>query len=118
MSSKVDEEAPPSQPEEQNTDDLPSSQVVVIAVPTNTAETPRIDKEASCMAISSLVLGIIAIFIFGIILGPLAVILGALASKNISENPETLKGDCQATAGITCGVIVVILWVVVVIFYY
>lgn len=63
-------------------------------------------------AVASMWCGIIGILIFGIILGPIAIGLGSSAKKDIAENPDTVKGECQANAGITCGIIGLLLWVI------
>jgi len=79
---------------------------------------PLEHKRTSGMAIASLVIGIIGILIFGIILGPIAIILGALAKNEISKRPQELQGSGQATAGIVCGIIAIVVWVIVVAVYY
>lgn len=66
-------------------------------------------------AIASLVCGIIGILIAGIIFGPLAIILGVLAKKEINQNPRGIQGKGQATAGIVCGIIAIIVWLIIVI---
>ena len=69
-------------------------------------------------AIASLTIGIISIFVFGIILGPIAICLGLSAKKDIEENPETMIGLGQANAGIICGSIAMIIWVILIIIVY
>lgn len=69
----------------------------------------------SSKAVSSLVCGIVGILIFGIILGPIAIIVGMQAKSEINENPREIQGNCQATAGIIFGVVDIILWIILVI---
>jgi len=57
-------------------------------------------KKLSDNANASMICGIIGIFFFGIILGPIAICLAKAAEKEIKENPETVDGDCQANAGL------------------
>jgi hypothetical protein len=57
------------------------------------------------MGTASLVMGILSIFIFGIILGPLALIFGAIAWGR--------DRDSFGLAGLILGLIAVILWVIV-----
>jgi Domain of unknown function (DUF4190) len=61
-------------------------------------------------ATASMVCGIVGLFFFGIILGPIAICLGVSAKKKIKENPQALTGEGQATAGIVMGSIAVALW--------
>ena len=69
------------------------------------------------MAIASMVCGIVGLLLFGIVLGPLAIIFGCVAKGRISEKPLELQGNCQATAGIVCGIVAIIIWIVVIILY-
>ena len=55
------------------------------------------------------------IFIFGLILGPIAICLGVSAKKEIAANRGTLEGTCQANAGISCGAVSLVLWLVYII---
>jgi len=72
-------------------------------------------KQVHGTATASLACGIISFFILGIILGPLAIIFGINAKKEIAENPETFVGQGQATAGIICGSIGFVLSLVLII---
>ena len=67
------------------------------------------------MATASLVCGIIGILIFGIILGPLAIIFGANAINQINEKPDELEGRGMAKAGIICGIVAIVVSVIVII---
>lgn len=62
-------------------------------------------------AIASLVCAIVGFFTFGIILGPIAIVLARTARRKIKEDPE-LEGDGIATAGLVIGIIDTALWVV------
>ena len=53
-------------------------------------------------AIASLVCGIISLLIAGILLGVVAVVLGAVARKEIAADPG-VKGSGMALAGMICG---------------
>ena len=64
---------------------------------------------------ASLAFGILGIFFFGWLFGPIAIWLGKRAQKEMEENPEAIEGACQAEAGITLGWIDIILWVILVI---
>lgn len=59
--------------------------------------------------IASLIISIIGIFVAGIILGPIAIILGLVGRKK-----DDSKG--LATAGLIIGIIVTILWIILIIF--
>ena len=63
---------------------------------------------AKGMGIAAMICGIISIFLFAIIMGPLGIILGAVAKS---------KGNTSAapTTGIVCGVIGVVGWVLLMI---
>lgn len=62
---------------------------------------PKPDK----LAKTSMILGIIGLFIFGIILGLLALIFGAVSLGRISKNPDLYSGKGQAIAGLILGII-------------
>jgi hypothetical protein len=68
-------------------------------------------------ATASMICGIVGLFFFGIILGPIAIFLGVAAKKKIKENPQGLTGEGQATAGIVCGSIAVAGWIILIIFW-
>jgi len=74
---------------------------------------PLGEMRPSGLAIASMVCGIVGILIFGIILGPIAIILGAMAKNQINRNPREVGGNCQAIAGIVGGSIATFLWIVV-----
>jgi hypothetical protein len=62
-----------------------------------------------------MVCGIVGLLVFGVVLGPLAIIMGAVAINNIKEKPQELQGLGMAKAGIICGIIAVVIWIVVLI---
>lgn len=64
------------------------------------------------MAIAGLVLGVIGIFILNIVLGPLAVIFGALG---LNRARRGASGRGMAIAGIALGIFDVVIWVIVLI---
>jgi Domain of unknown function (DUF4190) len=76
---------------------------------------PHSGPKNSCMANASLVCGIVGLFIFGVILGTLAIIFGCIAKGNIQREPERYGGKCQANAGLTLGIIGLVLWVIILI---
>ena len=66
-------------------------------------------RETSGLAITSMVLAIIGVVFIGIILGPLAIILGSIAIYKIDKNPQYLGGRSMALAGIICGIVATVL---------
>ena len=54
---------------------------------------------------ASMICGIIGLFCFGIVLGPIALIMGLGAKSKIKQSPEKYTGDGMATAGIVLGII-------------
>ena len=51
------------------------------------------------------VLGILSFFCFGIILGPIAAIMGKNALDEIDANPQAYTNRGQVLAGMICGII-------------
>lgn len=62
-------------------------------------------KKTDGYAITALVTGLAGLFLFGIILGPIAVVFGVLAKKRIKESSGTLAGEGMATAGFILGIV-------------
>ncbi len=60
------------------------------------------------LAIASLCCGIVGLFILNIVLGPVAIVLGAVARRQAAVR----NGAGMAKAGIVLGVIDVVLWLV------
>jgi Domain of unknown function (DUF4190) len=81
------------------------------AVPAPQAVVASTEVGTNKKAIWSLVSGIIGLFIFGIGLGPAAIVLSFQARKEIDESGE--KGQGLATAGAVVGVLAVLgyVWV-------
>ena len=75
--------------------------------------TPPVPK-MSQMAVASMYCGVIGIVLFGIILGPLAIIFGRIAIKRIDENPEEWEGRDKAKTGIICGAVAIVLEIVLI----
>lgn len=67
-------------------------------------------------AVASLVLGIVGFFLslFGT-LPILAIVFGAVAKRQISDNPAEYRGDGYAMAGIILGIIALVLTIVLII---
>ncbi|MFF5883436.1 DUF4190 domain-containing protein [Streptomyces sp. NPDC012589] len=60
------------------------------------------------LAIGSLCCGIVGLFVLNIILGPLAIIFGAIAHRQAAVK----NGAGMAKAGIILGIVAVVLWLV------
>lgn len=70
----------------------------------NVQEGPIV-RSTSGYAIASLVTGIISFFIFGLILGALAIFFGKVALERIDDDTEELSGRGIAIAGIVLGIV-------------
>lgn len=57
------------------------------------------------LAVASMVCGIIGLFIFGIILGTLATIFGAISISKIKKSGGFLRGKGMAIAGLIMGIV-------------
>ena len=64
-------------------------------------------KEAN----EALTYGIVGIFCFGFILGPIAVSKALKAKKMIAMNPR-LAGSGKATAGLVLGILAFVFWII------
>ncbi|MFE9674302.1 DUF4190 domain-containing protein [Streptomyces sp. NPDC006259] len=60
------------------------------------------------LAIASLCCGVIGLFILNIVLGPLAIIFGAIALRQAAAR----NGAGMAKAGVVLGIVDVVLWIV------
>lgn len=60
------------------------------------------------LAIASLCCGIIGLFFLNIVLGPLAIVFGAVARRQAAVK----SGDGMAKAGIVLGIVGIVLWLV------
>lgn len=68
--------------------------------------------KSSSHATVALVVGIVALFLFGIILGPIAIIMGLRARTEIDESGGRVTGRGQATAAVFIGMLACVVWVV------
>lgn len=72
-------------------------------------------QETSGKATASLVLGILALLLFvvwgALVFGPLAIVFGVMARNEIKANPAK-GGYGMATAGMTLGIVGIVLWAV------
>jgi hypothetical protein len=75
---------------------------------------PGARSGARGLAISGLVSGVVGFFVCGVVLGPLATVLGVLARRRLRAAGE--PGEGLATAAIVLGVIVFVLNIVVLIY--
>lgn len=73
--------------------------------------------KTSGLAIASLVCGIIGIFLFQYILGPLAVIFGHVSLSSIKRSPQLFKGRGLAIGGLVCGYIAIAIFILAIIFF-
>lgn len=89
----------------------PNNINVSVSNGTNTGQASSVKKN-SCMATAGLVCGIIGIFFFGIILGPLAIIFSSVAKCKMSSNPNEYGGHCQANAGLILGILDIVIWAI------
>jgi len=72
---------------------------------------PQPTQQGNGLAIASLVCGIIGLLIFGVILGPLAVIFGAIALQRAKRGAS---GKGMAIAGLVLGLIATILAIILI----
>lgn len=59
-----------------------------------------------------LVLGIVSLFCFGIVLGPIAAVMGKNALAEIDANPSAYTNRTQVLVGMVLGIIAAVLWVI------
>ncbi|KAL3917580.1 MAG: hypothetical protein SGILL_004645 [Bacillariaceae sp.] len=71
-------------------------------------------KEGLCLSTASMVCGIVGLFVFGVILGTVAVVMGSVAMSKIGKEPERYRKSekCKAIAGLVCGIVGLVLWAV------
>jgi hypothetical protein len=74
------------------------------------SQPPAVTTRTSGLAVASLVLGIVGIFLN--FLSILAIIFGGVAIAQTSKNPN-LKGKGMAIAGLILGIIIVISWIAI-----
>lgn len=61
-------------------------------------------KKKAPGAVSGLVYGLVGIFLFGVVLGIIAIVMGNSAKKKVREHPELYTGDGMGTAAIVLGI--------------
>ncbi len=72
------------------------------------------DIKTTGFAVASLVCAIVGIFVGAVILGPLAVVFGAVALSRIKKSEGRIKGRGLGIAGIALGIVVTILGIIAV----
>lgn len=94
----------------------PASNVlhVVHAVAPPTAITVR---RTSGLAVTSFVLSLVGLFLFAGLLGPLAIIFGAISLSSISQDPR-IGGKGLAIAGLVIGIVETVICLVLVYFFW
>ena len=84
----------------------------------------HVQPEKNCMAVASLVCGIVGLFIFGVVLGTLAIIFGGVAMSQMKGNPayrqsgDCCNSHCQAVTGLVLGIISVVIWAIIIVTYF
>lgn len=78
---------------------------------------PVVEAPSQGMAIGALVCGVLSILccFISVLTGPAAIIMGFIARKNATENPNEFGGASLALAGMICGAIGTVLGIVVII---
>jgi len=71
--------------------------------------------KTSGLAIASLVAAVLSFFCFGIIVGPIAIILGVKAMKKIKAEPQTYAGHGLALAGTIVGAVATFFYFIIVV---
>lgn len=82
--------------------------------PAAPAGAPPVPRRRSQKAVWSLICGIAGLIFFGVILGPIAVVLGIQARKDIAASSE-LDGEGMGLAGIIIGAIATVLGIIAII---
>lgn len=75
-------------------------------------------KKNDGLAIASMVCSLVGICVFGLILGIVGIILGAISIKKINERPNELKGKGMAIAGVIVGIFDVVVYAILFIFWW
>ena len=58
-------------------------------------------------------MGFGSLFVFGIVLGPIAIYLGVMARDEIRQSDGRLSGEGRAKAAIILGAVATVIWIVV-----
>src|SRR5215472_13755775 len=84
---------------------VPQSSPPPVPLPAGAAAVPQqyAGQETDGKAVGSLILGILAIFPFGLLAGIPAVVLGHMSKSSIAKSMGRLKGEGMATAGLIMG---------------
>ncbi|MCW2839672.1 MAG: hypothetical protein JWR55_1155 [Aeromicrobium sp.] len=78
---------------------------------------PPPHRPTSAKAVTGMVLGIVSIFFcyLGVLIGPAAIIVSVLASKDIkAQPPGAVPGKGMATAGLVTGIIGTLIWAAII----
>ena len=65
------------------------------------------------LAIVSLICGIVGFSGVGIVFGPIAIVFGLFAYKEMDANPGVYEGRNMAKAGIICGIVVLVVTIII-----
>lgn len=82
----------------------------LISIPIPWAEE---DLKMDGMAVAGFVTGIVGLFIFGYILGAIAIIFSAISLSRIKKKPEIFKGKGLATTGLILGIVDIVLLTII-----
>lgn len=80
----------------------------------------KVEPKAHPLAVLSLVFGIVSLLlsfitIYGVlVLAILAIIFGGVALRKIKQHPETYIGKGMATAGIICGILALLIFIILI----
>lgn len=105
---------PVSAPESSDIAPPPAQEWSAPATPGAATGAPPVPRRRSQKAVWSLICGIAGLIFFGVILGPIAVLLGLQARKEIAASHE-LDGEGMGLAGIIIGAIATVLGVIAII---
>jgi hypothetical protein len=78
---------------------------------------PPPHRPTSGKAITGMVLGIVSIFFcyLGVLIGPAAIIVSVLASRDIkAQPPGAVSGKGMATAGLVTGIVGTLIWAAII----
>lgn len=73
---------------------------------------PPDDRRANGLAITGFVCSLVGLFVFGIVLGLLGIIFGAIGLGRAVRDPGTWKGKGMAIASLVIGVVDVVVAIV------